>query len=169
MPLNLGYGVRSKVKAAMEKSKNGKNTLRIADAPLRIGEVALASGVSRDALRFYEDEGLIRSVRAPNGYRHYPRETVDLVRYVRTAQRLGFSLAEIKDSVPKLWKMGNTETEVVRLLTQKLKMVDQRIQELRELRDELQVRLDTACANRLAEKVPGRAAPARTRKRPRSP
>lgn len=124
------------------------------NSTLRIGDVALAAGVSRDALRFYETEGLIRSARASNGYRMYPAETVDLVRYVRTAQRLGFTLAEIKDSVPKLWKMGNTESEVVRLLTEKLKMVDRRIEELRELRDELKVRLDTACANRLAEKAP---------------
>lgn len=122
--------------------------------PLLIGEVALAAGVSRDALRFYEAEGLIRSSRAPNGYRQYPRETVDLVRYLRIAQRLGFTLAEIKDSVPKLWKKGDTEAEVVRLLMEKLKMVDRRIDELRELRDDLQQRLNTACANRLADKSP---------------
>ena len=62
-----------------------------------IGELATASGLSREALRFYEQQGLIRARRLANGYRDYPPEVVTLVQYIRTAQQLGFTLAEIGD------------------------------------------------------------------------
>jgi MerR family copper efflux transcriptional regulator len=54
-----------------------------------IGELAAASGLSREALRFYEQQGLIRARRLDNGYRDYPAEAVALVQYIRTAQQLG--------------------------------------------------------------------------------
>ena len=53
-----------------------------------IGELATASGLSREALRFYEQQGLIRARRLDNGYRDYPPEVVTLVQYIRTAQQL---------------------------------------------------------------------------------
>lgn len=116
---------------------------------LRIGDVAIATGLSRDALRFYEREGLIRASRAANGYRQYPPETVELLKYVGVAQTLGFTLAEIKQSLPRLFRANDTEAEIVRLLEAKLAMVERRIDELSGLRCELRERLATACANRL--------------------
>jgi len=46
-----------------------------------IGELATASGLSREALRFYEQQGLIRARRLDNGYRDYPPEVVTLVQF----------------------------------------------------------------------------------------
>lgn len=69
---------------------------------MRIGNLAQAAGVSCDTLRFYEKQGLIRSTRAGNGYRLYAPETAQLVTYIRTAQKLGFSLAEIGKSMPAI-------------------------------------------------------------------
>ncbi|MBX8491271.1 MerR family DNA-binding transcriptional regulator [Pseudomonas cichorii] len=43
---------------------------------MRIGELAHATAVSRDTLRFYEQRGLISAQRTGNSYRHYPVETV---------------------------------------------------------------------------------------------
>ena len=71
---------------------------------MRIGELAQATAVSRDTLRFYEERGLIAAQRSANGYRHYPSEMVQLVQFIKTAQRLGFSLNEIGHSVAELWK-----------------------------------------------------------------
>ena len=68
-----------------------------------IGELATAAGMSREALRFYEQQGLIRARRLPNGYRDYPEEVLMLVQYIRTAQQLGFTLAEIGDRLPAIW------------------------------------------------------------------
>ncbi|MFY8041985.1 MAG: family 1 glycosylhydrolase, partial [Rhodoferax sp.] len=48
-------------------------------------------------------QGLIRARRLANGYRDYPPEVVTLVQYIRTAQQLGFTLAEIGDRLPSIW------------------------------------------------------------------
>lgn len=58
-------------------------------------ELALKAGISRDAVRFYERMGLIASTRTRNGYREFPDDMLQQLLYVRTAQSLGFSLAEI--------------------------------------------------------------------------
>ncbi len=64
---------------------------------MRIGEIAREAGVGVETVRFYEQRGLI--VRPPRpktgGYRDYPRASVRRIRFVRRAQQLGFSLAEI--------------------------------------------------------------------------
>eukprot|EP01032_Pedospumella_encystans_P037187 gene37187-42118_t len=69
---------------------------------MQIGEIAAATGISRDTLRFYEKRGLLRARRSANGYRDYPPEAVDWLRYIRTAQQLGFSLKEIEADLPLL-------------------------------------------------------------------
>ncbi|BBN52611.1 hypothetical protein TRE132_07360 [Pseudomonas chlororaphis subsp. aurantiaca] len=66
---------------------------------MRIGERAQACAVSRDTLRFYEQRGLIAAQRTANGYRDYPSDMVQLVLYIKTAQRLGFSLGAIGSGV----------------------------------------------------------------------
>ena len=44
---------------------------------MKIGELARESGLTATRIRFYESAGLIpKAERRPNGYRHYPRETV---------------------------------------------------------------------------------------------
>lgn len=62
---------------------------------MQIGAMAQATGLSRDTLRFYEKPGLLRARRGANGYRDYPPDAVDWLRYLRTAQQLGFTLADI--------------------------------------------------------------------------
>jgi DNA-binding transcriptional MerR regulator len=112
---------------------------------MRIGELAQASAVSRDTLRFYEQRGLIAAQRSANGYRDYPAEMVQLVLYIKTAQRLGFSLGEIGSNVAGLWKATDPDSAVTRLLQDKLTLVETRIAELGELRQELQRRLRQSC------------------------
>jgi Cu(I)-responsive transcriptional regulator len=63
---------------------------------MRIGEVAERAGVNVQTLRYYERRGLLRSpVRRPSGHREYSPETVAIVRFVKRAQHLGFSLEDI--------------------------------------------------------------------------
>ena len=62
---------------------------------MRIGELAAQTGTTKDTIRFYEKLGLVVGQRQANGYRDYPAEAVTWLRHLRTAQRLGFSLAEI--------------------------------------------------------------------------
>ena len=112
---------------------------------MRIGELAQACDVSRDTLRFYEERGLIAAQRSANGYRDYPPEMVQLVLYIKTAQRLGFTLGEIGNSVAALWNAPNPDNAVAQLLRDKLQLIEARMSELDVLRRELQQRLGQAC------------------------
>src|SRR2546429_6338717 len=67
---------------------------------LLIGEVTKRSGASRKALRLYEAAGILPAPRrTQSGYRGYSSEALDLLAFVRQAQRLGFTLDEIKEIV----------------------------------------------------------------------
>ncbi|KPB83347.1 putative transcriptional regulator [Pseudomonas syringae pv. apii] len=112
---------------------------------MRIGELAKVTAVSRDTLRFYEQRGLIVAQRSANGYRHYLAETVQLVRFIKVAQRLGFSLNEVGSNVAELWKAQAPDLAITLLLQEKLALIDNRIAELNELRSELHQRLGQQC------------------------
>lgn len=112
---------------------------------MQIGELSERTGLSRDALRFYEKRGLIRARRRPNGYRHYPEGTLFLLDYVRTAQRLGFTLAEIETELPQLQAEGLTAARVETILRGKVAIIDARIADLQVLRDDLAGRLTEVC------------------------
>jgi MerR family copper efflux transcriptional regulator len=108
---------------------------------MQIGEIASATGLSRDTLRFYERRGLLRARRSANGYRDYPPEAVDWLRYLRLAQTLGFSLAEIEADLPLLAEPESSAPQLRAALERKLASIDQRIDGLHALRAELARRL----------------------------
>lgn len=110
-----------------------------------IGELAAASGLTREALRFYEQQGLIRARRLANGYRDYAPETLMLVNYIRTAQQLGFTLAEIGHKLPEIWEQTEPGPAIAQVLTDKLGEIDARIAALQSLREGLATRLVQAC------------------------
>ena len=124
---------------------------------MRIGQLAAATGVSRDTLRFYEDQGLIRSRRLENGYRDYPDEVEALVNYIRTAQKLGFTLAEVGNKLPAVWNAVEPGPAITQLLAEKLQEIDQRIDGLRALREQLAVRVALECplVNETSAGAPG--------------
>lgn len=65
---------------------------------LRSGEVAAAAGVNTGTLRYYERRGLLAEPeRTLGGHRLYPPEAVTLLRVIKAAQRLGFTLDEVAD------------------------------------------------------------------------
>lgn len=65
---------------------------------LTIGQVAKIGGVNIETIRYYERQGLIPPPpRRESGYRQYPEDTVNRVRFIKRAQELGFSLKEIAE------------------------------------------------------------------------
>lgn len=63
---------------------------------MRTHEVADQAGVNTQTLRYYERRGLLAEPpRSPSGYRNYPARAVDLLRFVKRGQELGFTLREI--------------------------------------------------------------------------
>ncbi|MFG2780912.1 MerR family transcriptional regulator [Streptomyces prunicolor] len=121
---------------------------------MRIGELAARVGLTRDALRFYEQVGILTSARRANGYREYPPEAVPWLEYVRTAQALGFSLAEIGDHGEELSAAPDQAEALSALFADKIRVIDTRTAELAALRAELTARAGTDCPLR---KRPGSA------------
>lgn len=109
---------------------------------MQIGEMADATGLSRDTLRFYEKRGLLRARRSANGYRDYPPEAVDWLRYLRLAQSLGFTLAEIEADLPLLAAPDASAGQLRAALARKLTDIDGRIAGLQAMRAKLARRLE---------------------------
>ncbi|KAB1147298.1 MerR family transcriptional regulator [Streptomyces luteolifulvus] len=121
---------------------------------MRIGELAAQAGMTRDTIRFYEKVGLITGHRLPNGYRDFPPETVTWLHYIRTAQKLGFSLTEIARHGEDLREAPDSAEALSDLLQQKVHLIDARIAELSRLRTDLTTRIGTGCPLRPAEHPP---------------
>ncbi|MFJ3302705.1 MerR family transcriptional regulator [Streptomyces sp. NPDC086549] len=118
---------------------------------MRIGELAAQAGTTRDTIRFYEKIGLVAGQRLANGYRDFPPETVPWLHYVRTAQTLGFSLAEIARHGEELRDAPDSAAALSTLFEEKIHVIDARMAELAALRAELGERVGTGCPLRAAD------------------
>src|SRR5690606_17691015 len=92
------------------------------------------------ALRYYEAEGLLRpSDRTDSGYRLYAAADVDTVRLIRRAQRLGFSLAEIR-TLLDAWREGDLDNaDTLALAEGRYLTLERQVTELRVLQHELEL------------------------------
>ena len=81
--------------------------------PLSIGEVARQVSVGVETVRFYERQGLLAEPqRRASGYRQYDEEAVAVLRFVRRAKELGFTLKEIKGLLALRLDTSATRAEV---------------------------------------------------------
>ncbi len=101
-----------------------------------IGQLAHAAGVGIDTVRYYERSGLLEPAqRLASGYRRYGETELRRLLFIRRAQRLGFSLAEIGEL---LAISGRRDVRAVRKAAQaRLRDVESRIVELQRVRDAL--------------------------------
>jgi DNA-binding transcriptional MerR regulator len=110
---------------------------------VKIGELATAAGVSADTLRFYEKLGLLAPPqRAPNSYRSYCQGHLERVRFVRSAQALGFSLAEVAKILPRLTAGCFGRTQIEQYLRAKVDEIDGQMRALRRLKLDLVATFD---------------------------
>src|SRR5260370_26878770 len=121
---------------------------------MQIGTVAQQTGLTVDAIRFYEKEGLLkRPPRSEGGFRLFRLEDVEALKFIRNAQELGFSLQEVRE-ILVLRDHGVEPCEHVReLVEQKLASVRGKVDELRKLERSLQGAL-RKCNRRLREVGP---------------
>lgn len=105
---------------------------------MRIGELADRAGVNPKTIRFYEDKGLLPPpARRASGYRDYDAEDTERLIFVKTAQRLGFALAEIAEILAFKERGEPPCGYVLKVLDAQVTDIDRRIGELVALRAEL--------------------------------
>jgi len=118
---------------------------------LRSGQLAAAAGVHLETLRYYERRGLLAEPdRSPGGHRLYPAETVTVLRVIKAAQRLGFTLDEVADLLEvgrHRHRRTNRDAGLQARATAKLAEVEERIADLATIRDNLRAALDAGCAD----------------------
>ncbi len=110
-----------------------------------IGKTARQAGVGVETIRFYERKGLIAAPpRRSSGYRQYPPETVQRLRFIKHAKDLGFSLQEIGELLELRVAPGTTCGHIKRRAETKIADIDGRIRSLQRMRRALK-RLAAAC------------------------
>ena len=117
-------------------------------AMLRRGQVAAATDVNIETLRYYERRGLLPAPnRSPGGHRLYSTEVITVLRVIKAAQRIGFRL----DEVAELLELGKhrhgkrVDAGLQQRARAKLVEVEQRIDDLEVIRSGLNAALDAGC------------------------
>lgn len=116
---------------------------------LRISQLAKATGVAPDTIRYYERLGIIAPAhRTPTGYRVYGPAEVERIAFIKGAQSVGLRLREVGELLQirdrGLCPCGHTEA----LIRQRTQELDEQIEQLRSVRDELDAmsrRLPASC------------------------
>jgi len=115
-------------------------------ASLPIGRVAERTGLATSAIRFYEDQGLVRSSRNAAGHRRFERSTIRRLSFILTAQRLGYSLDEIRLQLDRLpHDAAPTDAEWEHMAESFGRELDERIASLQRLREKLDGCIGCGC------------------------
>jgi MerR family redox-sensitive transcriptional activator SoxR len=111
-----------------------------------IGEFARRAGVAASALRYYEQQGLISSERTAGGQRRYPRVMLRRVAFIRAAQTVGLSLAEVRTALARLPdERTPNKADWNKVSATWIRHVDERIAELEQLRATLNSCVGCGC------------------------
>ncbi len=115
---------------------------------LKTGELAKRAGVNVETLRFYERKGLLPvPPRRESGYREYPAESVQRIRFIKRAQELGFSLGEVQELLALRVQRGTTCAEVKERAELKIQDVRKKVADLKAIERALN-KLAATCSGR---------------------
>jgi DNA-binding transcriptional MerR regulator len=103
---------------------------------MRIGDLATRAGVSVRALRYYEEQGLLRSTRSGSGQRHYAEPAVDRVQLIQHLYAAGLSSRTIAELLPCVDANVSTPESQARLAAERNR-IDRQITDLLQTRDRL--------------------------------
>lgn len=113
---------------------------------LTIGQVAKQASVGVETIRFYERKRLIAQPKRPSsGFRTYDEQTIRRIRFIRQAQELGFSLAEIRQLLALRVDPRRSCADVRSEAEAKIEDIDGKIASLRQMRDAL-VEITRSCS-----------------------
>jgi DNA-binding transcriptional MerR regulator len=125
----------------------------MSETGLRSGQVAEAAGVNVQTLRYYERRGLLHEPgRSLGGHRLYPPEAVTVLRVIKAAQRMGFTLDEVAEllEVSALRARRRSDAGLQARARIKLAEVEAKLIELTAVRDTLRAALDAGCNDLIA-------------------
>lgn len=131
----------------MNRSATSKRPARQGHARMRIGDVAARAGVNKQTLRYYERRGILgEPKRSSSGYREYPTDTVRLIRFIKRAQELGFTLTEIEELITLRRTSSKQRTKVREMAAAKMRDIDEKLARLQAMRSALYTLVeDCAC------------------------
>lgn len=123
---------------------------------LKIGEVAERTGITKQAIRFYEREGLLeKPYRDPqSGYRKFEVEVLHRIRFILNAKELGFTLDEIKELLTILKNQNDVPEKFAKKVSEKKERIEQKITKLTSIRDLLEDMLERTPNNGSATDCP---------------
>ena len=105
---------------------------------MRIGTAAEQAGVNVQTLRYYERRGLLpRPPRRESGYREFPDEAVGVVRFIKRAQDLGFTLDEVEELLALRNEKRRDRARVRAIADRRVRQIDQKIAELQAMKKAL--------------------------------
>ena len=94
---------------------------------IQIGKVSERTGLSIDAIRFYEKQRLLeRPPRTEGGFRLFNTQDIERIQFIRRAQQLGFSIAEIRELLVLQREDGTACSHVRDLLKAKIEIVQRK-------------------------------------------
>lgn len=112
---------------------------------LSVSALARGAGVGVPTIRYYERRGLLPVPRRrPSGYREYTADAIRRVRFIRHAQQLGFSLAEVNELLSLRIEPGHSCADVRVRAQRKIADIATRVDDLNRMRRTLE-RLVEAC------------------------
>ncbi len=115
---------------------------------LKIGQVAKQAGLTVEAIRYYEQRGLIPEPhRLDSGYRVYPESILTRLHFINRCKDLGFSLQEISELLSIQINPENSSALVKEQVENKIVLVKEKISELQKLQDSLEQLSGLCCGD----------------------
>tara|TARA_B110000014_G_scaffold22904_1_gene14574 strand:- start:207 stop:590 length:384 start_codon:yes stop_codon:yes gene_type:complete len=105
---------------------------------MKISEVAIKAGITNRAVRHYEELNLIQSKRLSNNYREYSKETLDKLKFISRARKLGFSIDECSSLISLFGNQKRRSAEVRKIAIIKNDELKKQIHELKDLQKSLE-------------------------------
>ncbi|MEM5492478.1 Cu(I)-responsive transcriptional regulator [Hoeflea sp. AS16] len=109
---------------------------------MNIGEAADATSLPAKTIRYYEDIGLIKPIRAANGYRDYDANDVHRLAFIQRSRSLGFTIDECRSLLSLYEDKARASSDVKALALEKIIEIDRKLKELKSLRSTLKTLAD---------------------------
>jgi Cu(I)-responsive transcriptional regulator len=105
---------------------------------MRIKEASLRSQLAAKTIRYYEEAGLLEPAkRRPNGYREYTEKDVHVLRFIRRARSLGFTVQDCRELLSLYTDQQRSSRSVRTVAIRRLGEIERKLAELQSLRDAL--------------------------------